>query len=107
MSDEKWVDIKKLPVAFKRPVDTERSLTPVHFTGCSHGLYEVDLKAAEVSCRKCGLKMNPMSVLWDLAVEESHYAQARVAYQQEMARLAERSKTKCQHCGKLTRISRS
>ncbi len=36
---------------------------------------------------------------------ESQWMRTRAAHQDEMRRLRERSRTKCDHCGKITRIS--
>ena len=48
-----------------------------------------------------------MFVLESLMHQESRWMRTREAYQEEMKRLDERSRTKCQHCGQMTRISRS
>lgn len=46
-----------------------------------------------------------MFVLKMLMQAESRWNQTRESYQEEMKRLRERSRTKCQHCGQMTRIS--
>lgn len=61
----------------------------------------------EVECGQCGTKLDPMFVLRRLAVEETQWHNTRQRYQKEMKRLDERSRTKCQHCEKITRISRT
>jgi uncharacterized protein YeaO (DUF488 family) len=38
--------------------------------------------------------------------KEHRWHELHARYQDEMQRLAERERTKCQHCGQLTRISR-
>jgi hypothetical protein len=40
-----------------------------------------------------------------LAGEETKWHESFKRYQAEMRRLSERSRTKCQHCGQMTRIS--
>lgn len=60
----------------------------------------------EVECGQCGTRLDPMFVLKILARQETQYDRSRERYQAEMKRLSERSRTKCQHCGKMTRISR-
>lgn len=60
----------------------------------------------DVECGACGTRLDPMFVLRRLAHKESDWNRTREAYQKEMARLNERSRTTCQHCGKMTRISR-
>jgi hypothetical protein len=67
--------------------------------------FEVDRDAAKCRCLGCGLEVSPMFVLEALMRKESRWMQTRAAYQDEMRRLAERERTKCQHCGKITRIS--
>jgi hypothetical protein len=76
-------------------------------TGCTHynAAYIVDETLAEVECGKCGAKLNPIWVLARLATEDRRYLDAQRRYQEEMARLSERERTKCEHCGHMTRIS--
>lgn len=104
--------IKRLPVKFKPQVPEERTLVRPYevakFGGCLHLFcgYVVDEALAEVECGKCGAKLNPMWVLQRLANEDRRMAESQERYQDEQRRLAERSRTKCDHCGKMTRISR-
>lgn len=106
MSDDKKVT--DLPVRFKTRPSGDVYLTLTHSTSkCYHGQYEVDDAKAEVICGICKEKIDPMAVLRELAHKETGWHRARVIYQEEMKRLEERARTKCQHCGKLTRISRA
>lgn len=101
-------DVTKLPIAFKAPADTEDApvLERVAHKKCWHeGTYEVDEAEAEVTCSRCGEKLNPMWVLARLSDAEHRYHRARQSYQDEMRRLAARSRTKCRCCGKMTTIS--
>lgn len=101
-------NIKNLPVKFKEPPDAKAFLTLTSSPGeCRHGQYEVDSRKPEVECSKCKQKMDPMVVLREMAYKETQWHRTRAFYQEEMKRLEERSRTKCQHCGKLTRISRA
>lgn len=110
MTDEK---IKRLPVRFKSPLPNDRALLSVHEAPhgeeCSHLLakYIIDPKAAEVECGRCHEKLNPMWVLGQLAGDDRRMAESYQRYTDEMKRLEERSRTTCQHCGKMTPISRS
>ncbi len=109
MSDDK---ITPLPVAFKGPLPPERTLLQpweVKESKCQHfpGRFIVDDSLAEVTCADCKEKLNPMWVLGQLATRDRNFADAHVRYNDEMKRLRERSATKCQHCKKMTRISRS
>ena len=84
-------------------------LQPVPYSHCQHLFtsFEIDIKAAKCTCKKCGETVSPMFVLEQLMKTESRWMQTRAAYQDEMKRLAERSRTKCRHCGEMTGISRS
>jgi DNA-directed RNA polymerase subunit RPC12/RpoP len=84
-----------------------RMLVPVSIETCRHMLtsYEVDVDAGKCKCLQCGAEVSPIFVLEQLMHKESQWMRTREAYIGEMQRLSERSKTKCQHCGKLTRIS--
>lgn len=121
MSDDN--KIKPLPVKFKAPPsDDEPMLKIVQFGGCNHkwtfqdngGLsgqmvnasYLIREGETEVECSLCNTKLDPMFVLRILAHEETKWHLGRTSYQAEMKRLRERERTKCDNCGKMTRISR-
>lgn len=101
-------NILKLPVKTRHPIGGA-FLQPVPAMTCSHwrGPFEVDVKGGKCKCLSCGGDVSPMFVLDQLMNQESQWMRTRAAYMDEMKRLAERSKTKCDHCGKMTRISRS
>jgi hypothetical protein len=115
MSDE----VTRLPIKFKAPPTGERTLELVCGGGvCNHSFtidggkvkqvtYLIDEAAAEVECGACKAKLNPTWVLARLAREETKYHETAMSYQEEMRRLSERSRTRCDHCAKMTRISRS
>lgn len=90
------------------PPDEDRMLQAVPYGKCMHRLsaFEVDMDAGKCKCLTCGGEVSPMFVLEQLMWEESKWMRARAGYQDEMKRLAERSSTKCTHCGEMTRISR-
>ena len=77
------------------------------FTKCKHYMaqFEVDLEAGDCKCMQCGERVSAIFVLKQLMQAESRWMQSRKAYQEEMKRLRERSRTKCEHCHKMTRIS--
>lgn len=104
--DTEETNIKPFPAPLK-PSD-ERFLVPVPVTKCRHSLvsFEVDLKAGKCFCKGCGDEVSPIFVLEQLMNEESRWQIARREYVDNMRRLAERSRTKCQHCGKMTGISK-
>lgn len=101
-------NILKLPVKPREPVG-ERFLVDVPYTKCKHwnGPFEVDVDGGKCKCLKCGEEVTPLFVLEQLMQQESRWMRTREAYFDEQKRLAERSRTKCQHCEKLTRISRA
>jgi hypothetical protein len=101
-------DILQLPVKPRLPVNDERFLVPVPHSKCIHfrGPFQVDPKGGRCVCKGCGEEVSPMFVLEQLMNQESQWMRTRAAYQDEMKRLDERSRTKCQHCEKFTRISK-
>ncbi|ABO60578.1 hypothetical protein LA345_38820 (plasmid) [Burkholderia vietnamiensis] len=104
--DEEVDNVVKLRTPFKAPVPEERYLVaPV--AECQHfnGPFLVDDTLAEVTCGRCKQKLNPMWVLKQLVQKENRWHAHFARYQEEMKRLAERSRTKCRHCGEMTPIS--
>jgi len=89
------------------------SLIPKIQGKCHHKTFIVDHTLDVVVCEQCGEKVNPMWVLKSLTQSESR-AEWRLTELQEKAKKdretieAARDKTrcKCQHCHKMTRIIR-
>lgn len=109
--DDLGINITPLPVKFKKASPEERTLFApyeVGKSGCSHfpGHFVVSESLADVTCVDCGEKLNPMWVLKQLANRDRKFADAHDRYADECKRLTERQRTKCDHCGKMTRISR-
>lgn len=102
-------DILHLPVKPREPVSDESFLVPVPHSKCIHfnGPFEIDVKGGRCVCKRCNEEVSPIFVLEQLMNQESRWMRTRAAYQDEMQRLDARSKTKCQHCGAITRISKS
>lgn len=112
--------ITKLPVGFKAPPSADGPMLEIvryEPGGCNHrwawnghrmvnASYLIRDGETEVECSLCNTKLDPMFVLRILANEENHWQETRKHYQEEMARLNARSRTKCQHCGQMTRIKR-
>ncbi|HMF66121.1 MAG TPA: hypothetical protein VK602_00755 [Phyllobacterium sp.] len=115
MTDDK---ITTLPIAFKSPQPEEKMLKVVRGSGCDHRwtwkdgtmrcvTYVLSNEGeTEVECGACGTRLDPMFVLRRLAHEETKWHDTRQRYNDEMKRLDERTRTKCDNCGKMTRISR-
>jgi ribosomal protein S27AE len=101
-------NVVRLQTEFKQPAPEGRYLVRAPLA-CSHfnGPFLVDEKAAEVTCGRCKEKLNPMWVLGQLVQKESRWHEHFERYQDEMKRLAERSRTKCRRCGEMTPISRT
>lgn len=82
-------------------------LVPPPATKCSHTLasFTVDLQAGKCWCRDCGEEVSPLFVLHELMQKESRWSRAREQHRRDLERLEKRSRTQCDHCGKMTRIS--
>jgi Zn finger protein HypA/HybF involved in hydrogenase expression len=99
-------EVHELPLK-KRVTDTGKVLQEVAGMKCFHRRFIVDEKAAQCECKDCGEKLNPMWVLVQLSRRENQYHAYHARYHDELKRLSERSKTKCEHCRKMTRISQA
>lgn len=73
---------------------------------CKHLHSVVDEELAQVTCKDCKVKLNPIWVLMRLAREESRFKERRESLQKTMDEWKLRSRTKCTNCGKMTSISR-
>jgi DNA-directed RNA polymerase subunit RPC12/RpoP len=87
-------------------VDNSRRYAPER---CDHkGPYIVDRKLGSVECEDCGARLNPIFVLEMLASQEAYWnlRQRDLAkYLAEInAEIAERTRTRCTHCGNMTAI---
>lgn len=99
-------NVTPLPVK-PRDNNTERVLTKVPGVKCWHRRFLIDEKLAQVECHDCGDRLDPMYALTQLCHQENRYHELHDRYHDELKRLGERSKTKCQHCGQMTKISRA
>lgn len=98
-------NVTTLPVR-RHTTSTERVLTEVHSYACRHARFSVDEKLEQVECTDCKERLSPMFVLIQLCRQENRYHELHARYHDELRRLGERSRTKCQHCGQMTSISR-
>ena len=112
MSDDD--NVVPLGVRYRGPLDADNPpvMTVVQPgpNPCSfrhRGPYLVDEKLADVECGTCRAKLNPMHVLGELARQETRYHEYRRTYLEQVQRLRQRSRTKCEKCGQMTRISSS
>ena len=72
---------------------------------CRHLQLIVDAALNEVECGDCGARLNPVEALIRFAREESRLFQRREEITPLLERLEKKSRTKCQHCGKMTRVN--
>lgn len=99
--------VHTLPVKPRPAIDAGRVLTEVHSYACQHGAFIIDTALEQVTCGRCKERLSPMYVLQQLTRQETRYHELHARYADEMARLATRSKKKCEHCDKITRISKA
>ncbi|MBB1599501.1 hypothetical protein [Variovorax sp. UMC13] len=100
--------VTALPVTARPALTDAPMLQAVPYSHCRHSFtsFTVDADAGKCFCKACGEEVSPMFVLERLMRQESQWMRTRAAYQDEMQRLSERSKTKCRKCGEMTEISR-
>lgn len=112
--------VKKLGIRFKKPPGGDEPQLKVIMGSeqgeCNHlwrieggsirnAQYKLREGEMDVECGLCGTRLDPMFVLKKLAREESQWLRHRKQYIDEMERLNKRSRTKCEHCDRMTRIS--
>lgn len=91
----------------KRRARTEPKgpLTVVHGYGkCRHLHVEVDGKLAQVECRDCKERLDPMQVLIWLAHEDDRLMNRWAHLSAALEAMQAKVRCKCQHCGRLTQI---
>ncbi len=74
---------------------------------CKHKHIIVDEALAEVVCKHCGVKLNPIWVLAMLSREESKLEILKKDTNLLLEKLEKKQRTKCQHCGKFTQVKSS
>lgn len=75
--------------------------------GCQHGKGFTITKGVDaVVCKDCGEKLTPMWVLTKIAQSDSNLRWRIVELNKELARLADKKRCKCLHCGQMTPIER-
>lgn len=106
MSDEG--NVTKLPVKFKKAPDDARVLFHPWEVGkpsaCLHPSFVVDQAKDSVECASCGERLNPMWVLMRLATNDKQFANNQKRAHELMTKLESRTRVKCDHCGKMTKI---
>jgi len=72
--------------------------------GCEHNSILVDADLWEIECAECHEKLNPIEYLIKLAQNERLVKMEATMIREQIKQLSNRVRTKCQHCGKMTRI---
>lgn len=117
MSDEEVDKVVKLGVRFKAPAGEDAPILKIvtdwgtcqhrHWPGTLRPVtYNIREGETEAECGCCGVRLDPMFVLRTLAGRESEYERRRKVAAEETKRLNDRSRTKCEHCDRMTRISK-
>jgi DNA-directed RNA polymerase subunit RPC12/RpoP len=97
-----------LPIRYQsgRVEQVLNRVLPSH-KGCRHERFVIDERLAYVRCADCREKIDPMFALLQLCRKQGEFMRQHERYRTEIERLAERRRTKCTHCGQMTRISES
>lgn len=105
MSDD---NVRYLPIKRGARTDTGQILQLVQprFDQCQHTRFKIDSRLEKVTCRDCGESVSPLYALESMSRTESEFRRLIQRYQDEKAKHEQRSRCKCQHCGKMTRISK-
>lgn len=90
------------PVVQSTPL--ELSEQRVAHDQCAHKRISVSELHAEVMCQDCGEKLNPVGVLLRYAKEESRLVMRIEENRKILAKLENKVRTKCEHCGQMTRV---
>lgn len=72
--------------------------------GYHHGPYVIDQRAAQVQCQACGMLMNPIQCLVEYARQWEHIDWRMEEMRKLKAKLEEKQRCKCEHCGKFTKV---
>ena len=72
---------------------------------CQHIQLIVDEALNEIECGDCGARLNPVQALIRFAREESRLFRRQAEIRPLLERLEQKIRTKCQHCGKMTRVN--
>lgn len=79
------------------------------FQKCQHTQVAIDSKAMELVCKKCEAKVNPVLWIKDsieyFARLQNRIQEAREKLKEDEEELKARSRTRCQHCRKMTAIN--
>ncbi len=74
------------------------------YNGCPHVNVLVDENLAYIECAKCGKELNPIQYLAGLARSENSLELRIELLKKQAIKIDDRLRTKCTHCGEMTRI---
>jgi hypothetical protein len=95
-----------------RKADEEQRFFAENNSPCKHIFvqYQVDTEKGTCKCGKCGEPLTPWFVFENLMKHESFWMrnmrENKASHERLNKQLEEQLKTKCQHCGKMTKIPR-
>lgn len=98
-------NVTKLPVRKKsegRPVELVQKL----LNDCKHMRVAIDPELAELTCRDCQQKLNPIQYITRIAQQFSTWEHERERIREARAQLAERKQCRCTKCGEMTEVRR-
>lgn len=102
----------KYPFQEHTVIDTENNVLEfprINSKKCQHMIVEIDTKSLELLCKKCGAKVNPVLWIKDsvgyFARMQKDINEQRERLKEDEAELKRRSRTRCQHCTKMTAIN--
>lgn len=72
--------------------------------GCKHIRVEVDRSLSTLTCLDCGRQVNPVEYIAYLAEEWKRIEYRIEQYKALEEKHAQRTRTKCMHCGKFTPV---
>ncbi|ATD18444.1 hypothetical protein [Acinetobacter baumannii] len=93
-------------------LNVEENVVPFPRTNlrkCQHAQVEIDTKALELTCMKCGAKVNPVMWIKDTmkywSRQQTKITEQKKQISEDLDELKKRARTKCQHCNKMTAIN--
>lgn len=85
------------------------SFSRTNLRKCQHAQVEIDTKALELTCMKCGAKVNPVMWIKDTmkywSRQQTKITEQKKQISEDLEELKKRARIKCQHCNKMTAIN--
>jgi predicted RNA-binding Zn-ribbon protein involved in translation (DUF1610 family) len=106
MSNHDDSNVTRLGVKMRLASPDGPPLSIVSVKKCQHIRIEVDETLAQVECKDCGERLDPMAVLLSLAKADSRLARKRDSLRSEVESYKDRLKFKCGGCGQVNNITK-